>query len=387
MFGVGKPFEAAAPGALDAETRDLPLPSTLAGAIRNEVARQLSWTQYTEDRRDQLNSIAVRGPVLCVNGELCFPSPADCALVEIEDVVHCGAARPSSASTTALLPDGIVATALGMASYEPSKAAHLPYWSVSSLVDWLIEPSAVFRNAEDVFGHSVPVETRIHVAIDSQTRRHRDGHLFSTQGAVYGPILSPERSKPSTGRRIEVLNPNATSASSLSATSQSESVIASEWCEQSWFEQVEFDVLTLGGFRGLAKTATTSPRGWECPDAVRSKLQGAKRVRLQLATPGAFEAGWKPNLQAIQAQGLRLKLVSACVGRKQSGAGWLTHGGQPRPNRWLAPAGSVYFYEVEDGDAGGLADWWLQSVADNEQDCRDGFALALWGIWDYVGEK
>lgn len=54
----------------------------------------------------------------------------------------------------------------------------------------------------------------------------------------------------------------------------------------------------------------------------------------------------------------------------------------PKPVRWLAPAGSVYFFEVLDGDPTVLAkEAWLQSVCDEEQDQRDGFGLALWGIW------
>jgi CRISPR-associated protein Cmr3 len=46
------------------------------------------------------------------------------------------------------------------------------------------------------------------------------------------------------------------------------------------------------------------------------------------------------------------------------------------------PAGSIYFFEVRQGDGAALADRWLQSVCDDEQDRRDGFGLAVWGTWN-----
>ncbi len=52
-----------------------------------------------------------------------------------------------------------------------------------------------------------------------------------------------------------------------------------------------------------------------------------------------------------------------------------------RPLRRMVPAGSMYFFEVQQGDAALLADLWLQSVSDGEQERRDGFGLAVWGIW------
>jgi CRISPR-associated protein Cmr3 len=50
----------------------------------------------------------------------------------------------------------------------------------------------------------------------------------------------------------------------------------------------------------------------------------------------------------------------------------------------MTPAGSVYFFRIEDDSvepAGELADRWLMPVSDVLQDCRDGFGLAMWGAW------
>ncbi|MFO1429290.1 MAG: type III-B CRISPR module-associated Cmr3 family protein [Candidatus Competibacteraceae bacterium] len=71
------------------------------------------------------------------------------------------------------------------------------------------------------------------------------------------------------------------------------------------------------------------------------------------------------------------------TGRWQPMSGWSLEQGRrgPKPLQRLVPAGSVYFFQVIAGDASQLADRWLQSVADEPQDQRDGFGLALWGIW------
>jgi CRISPR-associated protein Cmr3 len=45
------------------------------------------------------------------------------------------------------------------------------------------------------------------------------------------------------------------------------------------------------------------------------------------------------------------------------------------------PSGGVYFFERVNGKASELADRWLEPVSDDEQDRRDGFGLAVWGIW------
>jgi len=65
-------------------------------------------------------------------------------------------------------------------------------------------------------------------------------------------------------------------------------------------------------------------------------------------------------------------------------SGWRMRQGEngPRAIKWLAPAGSVYFFIVESGDPAALwRDGWLQPMSDIEQDRRDGLGLALWGTW------
>ena len=89
--------------------------------------------------------------------------------------------------------------------------------------------------------------------------------------------------------------------------------------------------------------------------------------------------GWRSTLRPPETKGLELTLVAAAVPRFQPISGWdlrkdRQHRG-PKPTRFLAPAGSAYFFRCQ-GDATQL---WLKSICDSEQDRRDGFGIVLIG--------
>jgi CRISPR-associated protein Cmr3 len=156
----------------------------------------------------------------------------------------------------------------------------------------------------------------------------------------------------------------------------------------------------FGGERRLARwQAGQAGAAWRCPDELTAALRKAKAVRLVLATPALFARGWLPGwLDETTLEGrppgtssLRLRLVGGCVERWRPISGWGLENGAigPKPVRRLTPAGSVYFFTVQEGSAAELAGpaCWLRSVIDEEtdkaQDRRDGFGLGLWGIWQH----
>jgi CRISPR-associated protein Cmr3 len=134
--------------------------------------------------------------------------------------------------------------------------------------------------------------------------------------------------------------------------------------------------------------------GWACPEKIRDALSLSSKVRMVLATPAIFSNGWYPDwikekgdfLEGTPPgvyQDIKLRLVSACTDRWKPLSGYsleIKNRGFKALRR-LVPSGSVYFFEVAEGNAKDLTDLWLSSVSDEEQDRRDGFGLALWGIW------
>jgi CRISPR-associated protein Cmr3 len=101
-----------------------------------------------------------------------------------------------------------------------------------------------------------------------------------------------------------------------------------------------------------------------------------------LATPAIFKQCWKPDLQNGPLKDCGLNLIGASLGRWKAVSGWsLAPPRGPKAIRRMVPAGSVYFFEVKQGDAEKLAVRWLESVSDDEQERCDGFGLAIWGTW------
>ena len=153
-------------------------------------------------------------------------------------------------------------------------------------------------------------------------------------------------------------------------------------------------LLDIGG-EGRAARFETVDEG-PLPAAPADEVGSDRRFLLYLAAPALFGGdgsrwSWRPGFLGLDGIGTvpgsdtRVRLVAAALGTPVRISGWELgegdRGGRPRPARAAVPAGSVYFFEIVDGNPSVLADRWLEPVSDDEQDQRDGFGLATWGVW------
>ena len=403
LFRDGRPFGGEA--GERADTLNLPVPSTLAGFLRTKHgALNGDWAGVSD-------SIHVWGPLLMRNGGVVLPAPADAL------VTHPGRDR-SRVSVTRLLPWSRAAFESAGAGTDipggmlPMKvpvsekpAGGFEFWSWRNVAEWLgdapqqteyrevdLKPrcyriedgAATPPQAEDFEADlAPPVDYRVHVKMDGKTGTGEEGKLFSTSMVAFEKHAW-ERMERQSNVRFDLL------------------------CQVRGVED-ESRILGPGVFGGENRAAVVSraaPGYWPaCPHALAARLASARRVRMLLATPAIFEHGWIPQwLDKTTKTGsppglkgrLALKLTAAAVPRRQAVSGWEISGagpGRPKPVRWCAPAGSVYFFEVVSGDPALLAgEGWLASVSDDEEtrtpgrtlekNRADGFGLALWGIWD-----
>ena len=81
----------------------------------------------------------------------------------------------------------------------------------------------------------------------------------------------------------------------------------------------------------------------------KPKING-KQFKLYLATPAVFEKFWIPDLDKYGKQGIKLKLLTAVIGKPLFIGGFDMKGKQPKSMRKAVPAGSVYYFEIENGD-------------------------------------
>ncbi|MDD3654446.1 MAG: type III-B CRISPR module-associated protein Cmr3 [Desulfotomaculaceae bacterium] len=80
-----------------------------------------------------------------------------------------------------------------------------------------------------------------------------------------------------------------------------------------------------------------------------------RRFKLYLATPAFFVGGWLPHWIDEETfignhQGIRVKLISAAIGKPLALGGFDLKSKSPKTMRRAVPAGSVYYFEILAGD-------------------------------------
>ncbi|MGC8667884.1 MAG: type III-B CRISPR module-associated Cmr3 family protein [Chthonomonadales bacterium] len=377
LFRDGRPF-GLLEGAQSARTLPFPMPGTIAGFLRTRIGEALGW-DWKNGGASLAKGVAVHGPVPVMNSQAMFEAPADCVITKTQGSnavllplrpLHLP--QGAGCNTPAdLLPLDVVSRSGSDETAKPDPGYR--FWRWPELEKWLLDArGTATQPPAKVVGP--PVEERIHVRMQPESGTSSEAGLFTVQFLAFEHYRRPGEGE--------------------GATAQPQGLIAEEWGLLAKVAAPEGVDLSgpglLGGERRLA-AVEEAPHGlWPaCPSSVKDALGAARRVRMMLATPAVFKGGWKPGWLNEELFGtppgssLTLKLVSAAVPRRKAVSGWDYEHGRPKAVRWLVPAGSVYFFEVVDGGAGQLgSDGWLAPVSDDGQDRRDGYGLALWGIWD-----
>ncbi len=362
---------------------DWPYPSVLAGSLRTMLG-MMSGGKFDANIVKALKQVAFAGPLPLRDGQIYLPVPKD-ILVREEDS-RAFALRPASMRDDegCNWPSGNLQPAMLPGSvgedFKPGKIS--AFWSVDKITEWLINPTGEdfnFPEKGSFDALEVPdKDERIHVKMDRRTGAAEETKLFSTVGL------------------------------DLFALSKKGGIAGRIEAEGIFEDQIGHidNFHTFGGERRLSYWKVGEAQsGWDCPTDMLTTLKNSDKIRMVLATPAIFSHGWLPGWLhekdgSIQGrppgapEDLNLKLISACIDRWRPISGWSLEKDSrgPKAIRRLVSAGSVYFFKKEgSGDASSMAEkLWLRSVSDYEQDGqdkRDGFGLALWGIWDFADEK
>ena len=352
-------------------------PSVIAGAVRTAV-----WKANDTLTPEQLKTIEVCGGFPVLNERIYLPRPLDALIRKTDkatgttDVLRI---RPMSGSAGVQMPhaDLVPSAPVGMPEEDFKPESGDAFWPLATMAQWLgcDDDQSVSMKID---GLPTPAkEDRTNVTILPESGAAEDSKLFTTTGLDF--VRKPKEGA-SEGR-----------------LSQMRIGVRVNFGEDVWADfgnhapLPERLLVPLGGERRLAEVrATEADKGfWEVPQSL--SWEGKKGLRMVLATPAIFEKGWLPGwlwekdgnlIGTIPGSGVSVRLISAVVGRWKPLSGWSYEKGRngPKALRRMVPAGSVYFFEVLKGGEG-IADLWLHSVCDCEQDGRDGFGLALWGCW------
>jgi CRISPR-associated protein Cmr3 len=366
-----------------------PLPSVTTGGARTR-AGSINGVFDTTKIANVLQ-IAVRGPFLVEERtdatgqwEYLFPAPADALLFDVpkaaqspkEDNKKTERCARLELLTPKKLDDNeitdfteleyVLAFAETDQVQEKPLAKPPQFWKAEKFMEWLRNPHSNAKVLLSEWGHDGPQrESRMHVAIDLETSTNVEGMLFQTSGMEY---VAETKNMSRLGLAVQVDN-----LGSLS---------------------IEAGIGALGGERRLVNWSQPNSLEWpKVPDDILNKVAEKKRCRVVLLTPAWFNQGWMPAYLSQVKEGLHITLKAAAVGRAQVISGWdlaknTNNGGQAKPTRRLAPAGSVYYLEFE-GSEDQIKKWvrekWFAAVSDDDDDDqtrRDGFGVAAIGVWE-----
>lgn len=343
FFRDSKPFAAGAQ--FDAESTE-PLPSVFYGALRTHLLRRagVDFARYkdagdpadwpVEAQRSTLATLGTpaRAGTMRLAGPwfrhpergMLYPVPADLRGTESAR----GAERYSALARLEScrdLPEGW--------DWSPPLPTMRPLWHPGrdlrglggSLIDEAAmrvyleggtpDPDSLVDRA-DICGY----ERRVGIAVDSNRRTAQEGMLYAAQylrlaeGAAFACDIEGLEDFPEDGHSV-----------------------------------------ALGGDRRLARV-----RIEKAAPAVAPEIRGGA-FAVMLATPALFDRGWRPGWiddageGVVPGVGARVRLVAAAVGKPLAFSGWDLARGCPKPIRRAVPAGSVYRFEVLDGDAGEIA--------------------------------
>jgi len=358
-------------------------PSVLAGSLRTLLGKRTDPT-FGPETVKALKGLSVAGPLPAVDRTLFLPRPLDCVVSEKGGNRRCLSLRPRpfGDGEGCDLPAGLQPVLLPEDSREDFKPAQIPgFWSSAKMAEWLTNPTGVGFHVPPPDGHGTdgflempPKDVRVHVKMDADTGAgKKEDALFITTGLDF----SRKKHATPVQLRARVIGDNGFTVA---------------------LDKLD-DLHPLGGERRLAhwRADAGDSNLWDCPDQVKRALPSNEGIRMVLATPAIFSAGWKPGWlsegeNALEGcppgSAVRLQLVGAIVERWRPLSGWsLEPPVGPKAIRRMVPAGSVYFFKMVSGDGEGLTKTWLQSVCDEQQDRHDGFGLALWGTWNRHDKK
>ncbi len=358
LFRDGKPFGAAGGTETSARSLAVPLPSTLAGFIRTQIGVKSSWNWSDGDTLKNAHTICVSG-LLTRDQKIVLPAPRDAVIYKDKaQILRMMCLKPlelpNNAGTDA--PESINPLAI---TQDVKAETGYAFWTKEDMTTWLLNDTPNAEKLEKIAG--LPLETRVHVAINKDSKVGEEGQLFSVGYRSFESKSEAGHHRWSIRTRVKL--PDKTAISKLGH---------------------------LGGER-RAVTLEEQDIGnwWDCPTELKTAIRNSKYLKLVLATPAIFTHGWKPAwLEATDSanmpkglHGLKLKLISAAIGRREPVSGWNIRENSAKAVRYMVPAGSVYFFELLEGNQEKILENWLKPVSDNEQDRKDGFGLALWGVW------
>jgi len=229
--------------------------------------------------------------------------------------------------------------------------------------------------------HLYQRDPRLGIGLNADARSAEEGQIYTTEGFAFSPKDEQTAAKfASTGFLVGLQG--------VADLMPTEGVLRLGGDGRSaHYRRVAFNPATQGFADAHLRGGDAAPTG------------GGKfltRFRLILQTPALFARGWLPEGVTrqddgrfhLKGEGFSARLACAALGRRDTVSGWDLFQWIPKPAQAAVPAGSVYWFDVFDGDFGKLAAWvnqglWPQNLTPLQHSRRaEGYNRALLGAWN-----
>ncbi|ABX03226.1 MAG TPA: hypothetical protein DEF47_21785 [Herpetosiphon sp.] len=374
VIADGRPFENQ-PGAR-AKSLSFPPPSVTVGGFRARAGVKANYNfsaKLSDPEYTNLLAMQVRGPILLKETvDLLIPFvaiPADALIRQDGANVTCYRLQPldpryfPTEQTDLVLgqqPDQPRFSLVGSQQHTKGKApANLPrFWNWERLfLPWLINPPIQPFDLEQqrAAGQMLDLEgdTRTHVGIKPSTQIAEDGQLFQTQGLSFQSL-------------------EAGYGLGLWSSTPIDPAVASLGAERRLVEWYRVPSGTAAGIE------TIEP-------SILAAIVQTKHCRIILLTPAIWDAGFYPKHLPTFGLPMTATIKAVVNPRPEYVSGWDLRLQRPKATRRLAAAGTVLFVELTGSDAE-IEQWarqlWFSNISSSEQAAKDGFGLAVLGIWN-----
>jgi len=324
-----------------------PAPSVLYGALRSAYfACDMDGLSKVNSQDDPTSNLHIRGFYLSIGEHVCFPIPYDCVRLK---------SPPKIANICYLL-----------------KLADAPVVS-SCRVPFLLKPS-FGEEVERLDGGLLDL-----VSFNDYLRVREDNYSYVLQEDY---VLA----EPRIGNMID-RNTGAVFKHFLYRVGMRrlESEVKKGSFNQKVSLIVDFDGLDLpeqglmrlgGEGKAVSYSKTESV-------VIDTPVINDNRFKLYLATPAIFKNGWLPswideNSLEVNCHGLKLRLLTASIGKYFSLGGFDMAQRKSKVMRRAVPAGSVYYFELVEGDVDRVIDTFHGSCI-SDYDSKQGYGLTFVG--------
>jgi CRISPR-associated protein Cmr3 len=384
----GRPFSTVA-GVAKAHSLPFVTPSVISGAFRSRLATNVDG-DYIGVGTDveSLQNISVRGPILMrrtiennVNWTPFCARPADA--VAFDDSPRWFRVKPQNQGSmgTDLSAHKLFPLYLPDDAPDAKVTISAPFWSISMIREWL-NGTLLMRSDTRINEISeLPRDYRYHVKIDNAKGTAETGKLFATNAIGFR-----KRSQGNNTEQLAVLVIVDDSQNiRLDCDTQDQTVA------QKLLIPPVID--TLGGEQRMVRwhnidsiQVNDSAYLETPPSMIVESVKNTLNCRVLLTTPAYIEDITTPQYLCAESHGVTAKVISVALPRAEWNSGWDMHSNQPKKSRRLAPAGTVFFLELQvnsDNLATAVAKWisdkWMNSISDDAQMRRDGAGLVLIG--------